>query len=277
MRYLKTCLLLLSLLLLLSPMRLQAFVAPAQVQVESEWGDANPDDVKAVLNSVIEAISPYMAGRTFGNIIVRNDKSGPISLYEKSPNDEYIVLLNVNGRYWAQLAYQFSHEMCHLMSNYDLAPNNITRQQWFEESLCEAFSLFALEKMAQQWASNPPYPHWQEYAPKFTEYQQDMFKQTHRQLPNSMKLPKWYQAYAKTLSADPYAQGRDLNELVANQLLPIFTEQPEAWTTLNYLNLGDDSDDKSLRKYLTDWENNLPSKWQPTVEEIQQILIKPAQ
>ncbi len=275
MRLVKTYLLALSLFLLLfSPLHLHALVAPAQVQVESEWGDANPDDIKAVLTSVIEVISPYMAGRNFGNVIVRNDKSGPIAIYEKSPNDEYIVMLNVQGRYWAQLAYQFSHEMCHLMSNYDLAPNNITRQQWLEESLCEAFSLFALEKMAQHWETNPPYPHWKEYAPKFLEYQQDMVKQAHRQLPKSMKLPKWYQAYAKTLSADPYAQGRDLNELVANQLLSIFSSNPETWVTLNYLNLGDDSGDKTLNKYLTDWEGNVPSTWQPTIKEIKQILIK---
>ncbi len=271
MRYLKALLLV---LLTCLPLQLWAFTAPAQVQVESEWGEANPDDIKTVLTSVIEVIAPYMAGRTFGDVVVRNDKSGPISLYEKGANGEYIMMLNVGGRYWAQLSYQFSHEMCHLMSNYDLAPNNITRQQWFEESLCEAFSLFALEKMAQHWETHPPYPHWQEYAPKFREYQQDMFKQTHRQLPKSMKLPKWYQAYAKTLSADPYAQGRDLNELVANQLLPIFAEKPETWVTLNYLNLGDDSGDKTLDKYLTDWENNVPSSWQSTITGVKQMLLK---
>lgn len=265
------------LLVLLTCLPLQAlpFTAPAYVQVESEWGEAKPDDVKAVLNSVIDVISPYTAGRTFGNVIVKNDSSGPVSLYEKGDNDEYIIMLNVNGRYWAQLAYQFSHEMCHVLSNYDLAPHNITRQQWFEEALCEAFSLFALEKMAQYWETNPPYPHWQEYAPKFREYQQGLIQQTHRQLPQSMKLPKWYQAYAKTLSADPYAQGRDLNELVANQLLPIFVQKPEAWITLNYLNLGDDSGDKTLESYLSDWENNVPPAWQPTVQTIHNMLITP--
>jgi hypothetical protein len=274
MRYLKTLLLL---LLTLLPLHLQAFVAPAQVEVESKvWGDANPDDVQSVLQSVIEVISPYMASRHFGKIIVRNDKTGPISLYEKGATGEYIVLLNVNGRYWAQLAYQFSHEMCHLMSNYDLSPNNVSRQQWFEESLCEAFSLFALEKMAKQWETNPPYPQWQEYAPKFTEYEQDMFQQTHRRLPKGMKLPQWYQQYATTMSADPVAQGRDLNELIANQLLPLFDEKPQTWSAINYLNLGDDSQDKTLDKHLSDWEQNAPAEWTPTIQNIRQILTNPS-
>ena len=274
MRYLKTLLLV---LLFLTPTYVLAFVAPATVEVQSQdWGDADPKDVQTVLQSVIEVISPYIAKRTFGDIIVRNDTSGPISLYEKGPTNEYIILLNVKGRYWAQLSYQFSHEMCHLMSNYDLEPKNVSKQQWFEESLCEAFSLFALDKMAQQWASNPPYPQWQEYAPKFTDYKQEMFKQTHRRLPKGMKMPTWYKQYAQTLSADPYAQGRDLNEVVANQLLPIFAENPETWTTINYLNLGDDSQDKSLNKHLLDWQENAPSKWTSTIKEIKQIFLNPS-
>jgi hypothetical protein len=274
MRYLKTLLLL---LLTLFPLHLSAFVAPATVEVEGqEWGDASTKDVQTVLQSVIDVISPYMAGRSFGKIIVRNDPTGPVSLYEKGADDEYIILLNVKGRYWAQMAYQFSHEMCHLMSNYDLAPRNVSGQQWFEESLCEAFSLFALQEMAKHWETDAPYPQWQEYAPEFTAYEQDVFKQTHRRLPKSMKLPKWYQAYAKTLSADPYAQGRDLNELVANQLLPIFAENPQTWVTINYLNLGEDGKDKSLDKHLSDWQENVPPNWADTIKDIKQILINPS-
>lgn len=274
MRYLK---LLLLALLCFTPFYAAAFAPPARIQLESQdWGEAKPDDIQTVLESVIEVISPYTAGRQFGNILIHNDKTGPISTYEKGPNGEYIIMLNVHGRYWAQLTYQFSHEMCHLMSNYDLAPNNISHQQWFEESLCEAFSLFALEKMAQHWEDNPPYPQWQEYAPKFIEYEQDNLKQAHRKLPKGMKLPRWYQEYQKTLNADPYAQGRNLNELVANQLLPIFDKQPDTWSSINYLNLGEDTDDKSLDKYLTDWEQYAPTQWTPTVQEIKQKLLNTA-
>ncbi len=80
MRYLKT--LLLVLLLFLSTYA-QAFVAPATVEVESqEWGDADPKDVRAVLQSVIEVISPYMAKRNFGNILVGMTNAS-VSLYEK--------------------------------------------------------------------------------------------------------------------------------------------------------------------------------------------------
>lgn len=271
MRYLKFLLLA---LLTVFPLYTWALAPPAQLQLDSqEWGDASPADVKTVLQSVVEVISPYMAGRNFGNIIVRNGQTGPISVYEKGPNGEYIVMLNVHGRYWAQLSYQFSHEICHLMSNYDLAPNNVSRQQWFEEALCETFSLFTLEKMAQHWQDNPPYPQWQEYAGKFREYGQDNLRQLHRKLPKGMKLPTWYQQYRQTLSDDPYAQERDLNELVANQLLPLFTAKPEGWQSINYLNLGDDAGDKSLYRYLTNWQDSAPTEWQPLILAIKKMLL----
>lgn len=272
MRYLKTLLLI---LLICLPISVTAFISPAKVYVETnDWGDANPKDVQVILQSVIDTLSPYMSGRQFGLITVRDDAKGPVSLYEKGKNGEYIVLLNVKGRYWAQLVYQFSHEMCHLMSNYDLAPNNTSRQQWFDESLCEAFSLFALERMAKQWSENPPYPQWSNYAPQFLEYEQGRLQQAHRKLPQGMKLPQWYQEYRKILSDNPYAQGRDLNELVANQLLPIFNTRPDSWVAINYLNLGDDREDKSLQKYLGDWEQNAPPDLRAPVKEIREILLK---
>ncbi|MBU0654323.1 MAG: hypothetical protein KJ914_04220 [Gammaproteobacteria bacterium] len=272
MRYLKKCLLV---LLVCLPVSVSAFVAPAQVNVASkEWGDANPDDVQTVLQSVIDTLSPYMLNREFGAITIRDDPQGPVSLYEKGKNGEYVILLNVKGRYWAQLVYQFSHEMCHLMSNYDLAPNNISRQQWFEEALCEAFSLFALDRMAEQWAAYPPYPQWQDYAPEFLKYKQDNLKQAHRRLPRGMKLPAWYEEYRKTLSNDPYAQGRDLNELVANQLLPVFSARPESWIAINYLNLGEDSKGVPLQQYLEDWENSTPPGLRTPVREIREMLLK---
>jgi hypothetical protein len=260
----------------LIPTRLYAFVVPVQVQVEREgWGDANLKDVQAVLDSVIVSIAPYIENHKPSTVIVRNSPDGPKSLYDKGENGEYIVLVNVKGSYWSQLVYQFSHEMCHVMSNYDLAPNNVSRQQWFEESLCEAFSLFALERTAQSWKENPPYPNWKDYAPHFIEYQRNQIAQAYRKLPEGMKFPKWYQQYRKILSDDPYAQGRDLDELVSNHLLPVFAANPDGWRAINYLNLGEKGKAKSLNKYLSEWEDNAPSDLRAPVEKIRQMILQP--
>ena len=256
--------------LLALPLNLAAFSSALQVSVESDWGSADSQDVAAVLNSASAVMSAYTGGRTLNNIIVRNDSRGPISLYERGQNGEYIVLLDVGGRYWAQLAYQFSHEACHLFSNYDLAPNNITRQQWFEESLCEAFSLFILKQMAQQWTDNPPYPNWQSYAAELHKYADNMQQQKHRTF--AKNLSDWYRQQKPVLEDNPYARNRELNEKIASHLLAQFEASPQDWAAINYLNLGDDTDDRSLSKYLHDWYENVPAEHREIVVSIQQML-----
>ncbi|MEZ5536687.1 MAG: hypothetical protein R3F02_13810 [Thiolinea sp.] len=265
-------LLTLLLLLLLLPAQVLALSPPFKVQVDPEWGDVAPVDVKAVIDSATLAMAPYIGGRTLDNIIVRNDPKGPISLYQRADNGEYVVLLDVKGRYWSQLAYQFAHEACHLLSNYDLAPDNISRQQWFEESLCEAFSLFTLEQMAEQWQDAPPYPNWKSYAAELQKYADDIMQEDHRQM-----IPRpgeWYRKHRGTLEADPYAQDRKLNEKLATHLLQLFEKSPESWAAINYLNLGEDNGSYTLDKYLSDWYQNTPDSYQDIVAQIQQLLIK---
>lgn len=258
------------LILLMFPAWVLALSSSFNVKVESDWGNANVRDIKAVIESAGLVMSPYVGGRTLDTIIVRNDPKGPISLYQRGENDEYIVLLDVKGRYWSQLAYQFSHESCHLLSNYDLAPNNITRQQWFEEALCEAFSLFTLKQMAKQWETAPPYPNWRSYAPELQRYVDNIMREEHRSF--APKLSDWYQQNRATLETDPYAQDRRLNEKLATHLLQLFEENPQSWAAMNYLNLGEDDGDYSLNKYLSDWYKNTPAAYQATVAKIQQLL-----
>ncbi|MGB1255252.1 MAG: hypothetical protein ACPG51_05275 [Thiolinea sp.] len=254
------------------PVSTLAFAPLGNLKVESEWGNADPKDVKAVLDSANQVISAYVGSRSLGTVIVRNDPKGPISLYERGPANEYIVLLDVKGRYWAQLAYQFAHEMCHLLTNYDLAPNNVTRQQWFEESICEAFSLFVLERMAEQWAVEAPYPNWKSYARELKRYAESMLKQEHRTF--APDLSNWYRENKQVLEDNPYAQNRRLNEKFASHILDLLNRQPGQWAALNYLNLGANTEDRSLSKYLNDWYQNAPAQYQQIVVEIQQLVLK---
>lgn len=265
----------LSLLLtgLLSHSSSWAFAPSATIKVEGNWGKAKTRDMQAVVNSVQAAITPYIGARTLGTIIVRNDPQGPISLYKKGKNGEYVVLLDIKGRYWAQVAYQYSHEVCHLLSNYDLSPNNATRQQWFEESICEAFSLFALERMAELWKENPPYKNWADYAPAFTEYVENLRKEKHRTGFTQNAMQAWFLKNRDTLQSDPVAKKRRLNEEVATHLYEVFSKNPQHWEALNYINLGDDNQDKTLKRYLDDWQSHAPSRLHQPIEAVRDLLL----
>ena len=52
--------------------------------------------------------------------------------------------------YWSQTIFQLSHEMCHYAMHQTKPNRNITLS-WFEEIVCEAASLYALEYASKEW------------------------------------------------------------------------------------------------------------------------------
>ena len=57
--------------------------------------------------------------------------------------------------FWAQTIFQLSHEMCHY-AMYQAKEDKEQTLSWFEEIVCEAMSLYALE-MLQKTGINVPY------------------------------------------------------------------------------------------------------------------------
>jgi hypothetical protein len=216
---------------------------------------------------------PYVDLAHIDPIIVRNDPAGPITFYKKGEQGQTVIALEVNGAYWSQIALQFSHELCHVLSNYDLAPANVSKQMWVDETLCEAFSLFTLKQMAEQWKTNPPYANWKDYAPQLLAYREQRLKEPHRQLPAGMSYAQWYVQHKDELSANPEAEQRHLNEVVATKVLALFEANPNTWNALRYLNLGDDRSDKSLNKFLSDWEHNTPEQWRAPITQLKAELL----
>ncbi len=61
-----------------------------------------------------------------------------------------IRLVMESSSYWAQLIYQLSHEICHYAIRQD--EGNKTIIKWFEETVCEAMSLYILDYFSETWS-----------------------------------------------------------------------------------------------------------------------------
>jgi len=70
----------------------------------------------------------------------------PRAVYRNSPDEDFIIRLPVQNTLWARFTYQFAHEFCHVLSDYDRLRQS--GNQWFHETICEVASLFALKEMA---------------------------------------------------------------------------------------------------------------------------------
>ena len=69
------------------------------------------------------------------------------------------IIVDIGERDWSKLAYQFGHELGHVMANsWQPHAKPTPPCQWIEEALVEAFSLRGLGRLATGWTQNPPFP-----------------------------------------------------------------------------------------------------------------------
>lgn len=231
------------------------------------WGGASAPDIEAVLVSVAEAMLADFQSPADMRIVVTPTNAGPRVLAQKSPDGAYRVELSAKDTRWDQFAYQFSHELCHILSNFDHREIGEARHhQWFEEAVCEAASIVALDRVAERWQRAAPYAAWREYAPAFREYARRLEARAHRHLPAGSSLAAWYRENSAALARDPYL--REKNELVATALVKLFRSaglQPVA-----YLNM--DRQERDFRSYLAAWFECCPEAHRPVVRRILELF-----
>lgn len=236
---------------------MQAFIYPAP----DNWGEARVVDVQKVVISVAESLAPHFPDKRLNPILLKNDKDGPVTLYKKGMQGEYIILVNIHGRVWSKLSYQFSHELCHVLTNHQ---NKSGENQWFDESLCEAMSLYSLDEMSVKWRTNPPYENWKGYAKSLQKYLEKYLHETHRQV--EIPLSKWYQENKQKLRDDPYI--REKNEVVGTAIYQLIKSKKFLVSTIQYLNLGKINKSKPFSLQLKEWYDNSPQKNKQSVKNV---------
>lgn len=215
------------------------------------WGNSK-DNVRAVLLSAANELWPYFPERSLKPILVE-PLGGPITLFNRGRDGEYRVKLDTGDNLWSQWAYQFAHEFGHILSNYDEVSH---QNKWFEETVCEVASLFALRRMADTWSKDSASASWRRYASALRKYADD--RSAKAKLPEGKTLPEWYEAHARALAKTGY--DREKNTLVAVQLLPLFEKTPEHWEAIGWLAKAKKGHSESLPDYLKAWQTQCPEK-----------------
>jgi hypothetical protein len=154
-----------------------------------DWGNAAPDEIEILLNAVAGEMLKHFPGHQLDPIVVSPSRSGPVVLYQKGAQHEYQILLAAKGDRWAEYVYEFSHELFHVLANYEYhAPPRQARHQWFEEMLCETVSLYMLKRFSLTWEQSPPKDEWRYYATDLRRFTQRALTEPHRQLPGNVSF-----------------------------------------------------------------------------------------
>lgn len=232
------------------------------------WGNAGKDSIQTVLYSVADELMSRLPKKLSAPIVVTHTDTNPIALYDRGANGEYLVHLHAKGENWHLYVYEFAHELCHILSNYEENAGIDAEHynQWFEETLCETASLFTLKNLASTWKTSPPSPEWALHADRLQRFFDLLISEGHRRLPAHTPLATWLRDNEEHMRRNPYL--RDKNEVVANLLLPLFDGHPDKWDALSYLNLRPGEARNSLRDYLQDWYRNAPTEHKAFVASV---------
>jgi hypothetical protein len=225
------------------------------------WGDAGVGDLAKVLQSAGESLALLFPERKFPVLEVSRSTSSPITLFQRGPAGEIRVKLDAEGRHWAQFAFQFGHEMGHIVCGFADYPNP---NLWFEETLCEAASLFVLGRMAESWKTRPPYPNWKDYAAALKKYRDERIAK--ERLPEGTSLADWFRGQEPSLRKDGTQRTHNLK--MAAALLPLFEEAPERWEAVSTLNAVQGDASRTFSQHLRDWSRSSPEKHRELIAKI---------
>lgn len=138
--------------------------------------------------------------------------------------DKNRIEIAIEPKYYCQFAYQYCHELCHLMIENEVYSD----YRWFEESICELASLYFLPLIGEDWLKrniNCYLDDGRPYALYFNQYAEDTKRNIHKF--NLQELSNPNSEISLLLKQDPYC--REHNRYVANRLMPYFKSTVTLW------------------------------------------------
>lgn len=229
------------------------------------WGDANAETVQAVLNICVETEYNWFCQEQIPNKKIFVNQSQYAYPWIDMQQNHNTIFLRTRDCYWAQYAYQFSHELCHHVIDAEYCEK--ARFGWFEESICELASLCCLYQMADKREIKPPYWNWQSYASALREYANEIIQKPSN---NVDDFNIWLSSNLDALYLDRY--NRHLNSIIAVHLFPTFNENHQMWKVMQYLNKIEISVDMTLNEYLNNLSTIVPLELELEMNRLKELL-----
>lgn len=215
--------------------------------VNGNWGRVSLASILAVLESVFRMLTSAFGAKPDAPIhISRWQQEYPQVVFGRRP---YRILLSTGDTYWCQYVFQFSHELCHVLTGFERFREH--RRKWFEESLCELASLYVLHRLADEWNIQPPPAVYRaaEFAPNHQIYA--LKREQEHLAAVGGNLPTWFAAIIGELEVKRYDRARA--GIVAAALRPRFIQEPSLWEACRRLNRWDPNGDETFGGYLNSW------------------------
>ena len=230
--------------------------------VEGDWGDARPEDIQKILRSVVECME-QKTGVVIGENLRVESSGGPMVLYQRDKDGSYRIKLQVSGRYWSQLVYQFSHEVGHILVGYQPNPGP---QEWLEEAVCEAMSFRVLRSLSVSWKVDPPFERLRGYAQHLSEYAVTM---EGRCTPVTVdQIGVWYESHRSRLESSIH--DRPLIRAFSRHVSTWLEDEPGLWKKIPDLGKGKGKAKETVAERIGRWTRG----WKGPEQLLAQKMLK---
>jgi hypothetical protein len=233
----------------------------ADLEISGDWGGSATADVAVVINAMRSACLAGVAllSEHQPETLRVEDRSGnspSVWLHTERPTIAWVTVV-VGSRDWCNLAYQFGHELGHVLSNsweLDSQPRNPC--QWVEEAMVEAFSLRGLGRMADDWERAPPFPGDNAYANSIRAYRETIvadYRTAAQDQGVGAGFAAWFKAHQAFL--DEHG-GIDDAKGAVSTMLGLLESDTAAIADLGALNRWPERSGVPLPHYLDLWQSS---------------------
>ncbi len=234
------------------------------VTPSANWGNITTPQIEKLCVNITSHFEEHIRAnqKIDANIRVYYDDNGPFVTHAGGNNHN--VAISCKADFLNQFTYQFSHELMHILQDYNTVTNH-NPNLWFHESLCMLASVWVLKEMGETWKRSPPYPNWRNYAEFHTTYAENAIVKSNLTIP----AQRWLTENEDTLrgSFSNFTHHLLVAEL-SYEFLPIFEETPEAWNAVLQIPAAT----SNFNQYIRYWYNNVHIDDQKHVEQIANLV-----
>ncbi|UGY22007.1 hypothetical protein HU675_0028860 [Bradyrhizobium septentrionale] len=231
----------------------------APIDLAGDWGHmvhrSADQVVKRMRHSCLDGVR-LLSDRQPTRLRVDQHASGSpaVWLHPDGSNIAWIIV-NIGQQAWAQLAYQFGHELGHVLANsWQPHAKPTSPCQWLEEALVEAFSLCGLGRLAQSWKQNPPFAGDNKFGDAIAGYRESILRGYAKLADEqgiSHRSSGWFSDHRGDIEIaglNPFAQAASV------VLLAEYERAPECVEALGALNRWPGRSGVPIEDYLRQWE-----------------------
>jgi hypothetical protein len=183
-----------------------ATLVSAPIELGGAWGASPPQAAARVIARMREVSLSgvsLVSDRQPRRLRVDDHASGPPAIWlHTEPADTAWIIVDIGPRDWCKLAYQFGHELGHVLCNsWGWLARPAAPSQWLEEALAESFSLRGLGLLAVSWEKNAPFAGDSGFAKYIRQYRADLAAHYRAAAPPGPDIAACYRAHCRDFTA----------------------------------------------------------------------------